>query len=418
MLSISSICGRIFEIFINQTLEPNVSGILNDEIFGYRTGKGTTDAVEHIIDRTRFLKKQMKGNKIALVAIDLKGAFDNISHDAIINGLHLTNATDDTIDFFKSYLRGRSEYIKLGDHTSEIWNASNHGVGQGRPCASYLFNCGAYARYQIGNDKSSAKSIYADDQMAVVLGKTDEKLIDNILIFYKENQRYFSNIGMQLQPSKTEILPLNCGIRNLEIEGQKIKTKAVVTFLGYQINKNLDTRSHVTKMNIKIRKIASKMRKFHDLTIQQRKLLYVAWVQGSLMSNGKIYLPLLNKSETRKLQVACNIAIRAIIKKNVKDYMNMEKVRVKLNIASIEQLKMQIIMTHAWKKRESYKLEIENRSGAYTRSTTAQMLLKERTDVYNTKERDAFNLIPLNIRNMNNEDYAKKQIKILTRMQA
>ena len=160
------------------------------------------------------------------------------------------------------------------------------------------------------------------------------------------------------------------------------------------------------------------MRKFHDLTIQQRKLLYVAWVQGSLMSNGKIYLPLLNKSETRKLQVACNIAIRAIIKKNVKDYMNMEKVRVKLNIASIEQLKMQIIMTHAWKKRESYKLEIENRSGAYTRSTTAQMLLKERTDVYNAKERDAFNLIPLNIRNMNNEDYAKKQIKILTRMQA
>ena len=63
---------------------------------------------------TDLLLDAMDNKKIsALVLIDLSKAFDSISHSILLNKLSYIGASQDTVKWFRSYLTGRAQIVRI-----------------------------------------------------------------------------------------------------------------------------------------------------------------------------------------------------------------------------------------------------------------------------------------------------------------
>ena len=74
----------------------------------------------------------------ALLLLDLSEAFDSISHPTLLQKLDRIGASDTVVDWFKSYLTDRKQFVRIGSATSSPLNIT-HGVPQGAILSPLLF---------------------------------------------------------------------------------------------------------------------------------------------------------------------------------------------------------------------------------------------------------------------------------------
>ena len=74
----------------------------------------------------------------ALILLDLSKAFDSLSHSILLQKLASIGASHNAIDWFKSYLSGRKQAVRIGSSTSTYLNIT-HGVPQGAILSPLLF---------------------------------------------------------------------------------------------------------------------------------------------------------------------------------------------------------------------------------------------------------------------------------------
>jgi len=66
-----------------------------------------------------------------LIGLDLSTAFDTVSHDTLLQRLQTEfGVTGTALSWLRSYLSGRSQFVKLGNHQSPAVSL-NVGVPQG-----------------------------------------------------------------------------------------------------------------------------------------------------------------------------------------------------------------------------------------------------------------------------------------------
>nr|XP_050028301.1 uncharacterized protein LOC126523929 [Dermacentor andersoni] len=89
-ISLTSCAGKLFEHMVHdritQYLEDN--GHLPDTMFGFRQHLSTQDVLLQL--KEGLLDHLHNRSKYSIVAVDVKGAFDNVSHDAVLNNLEDT----------------------------------------------------------------------------------------------------------------------------------------------------------------------------------------------------------------------------------------------------------------------------------------------------------------------------------------
>lgn len=79
------------------------------------------------------------GSPSLLILFSLSAAFDTVDHDILLNRLHQTTGLADTaLNWFKSYLTNRTEYISLGNARSRQHTVTC-GVPQGSVLGPILF---------------------------------------------------------------------------------------------------------------------------------------------------------------------------------------------------------------------------------------------------------------------------------------
>ena len=114
----------------------NKNNLLNEKQFGFRPNHSTYIAVIELVDK---IANVVERNEPTLgIFLDLSKAFDTINHDILLYKLEYYGFRGVAIDWFKSYLSNRKQFVRYQMHDSDN-KIINCGVPQGSILGPLLF---------------------------------------------------------------------------------------------------------------------------------------------------------------------------------------------------------------------------------------------------------------------------------------
>ena len=255
-----------------------------------------------------------------MILIDLQKAFDTINHDILIQKMTFLGFSEETTNWFKSYLTNRKFIVHINNSFSEPGNLLC-GVPQGSILGPLLF-------LLYINDMSQAVTcdllLYADDtclvfqhkdviEIETVLNKNFSSLcdwfIDNKLSIHFGEEKTKSILFSSKHKVK-KCKPLNIHYKNI-----KIKQYSKVTYLGCILDETLSGESMAIHL---INKINSRLRFLYRqnryLSFPLCRLLCNAMIQPFFDYACNAWYPNINKKLKTRLQAAQNKCIRFCLK--------------------------------------------------------------------------------------------------------
>ena len=137
-ISLLPTLGKIIEKLMNIRLFSflETHEVIYNSQFGFQKGKSTNHS---LIEITEKIRNCMENKKYGCgIFIDLKKAFDTVNHDILIQKLEHYGLRDISLNWFRSYLTDRSQYV----FCNNISSATKHitcGVPQGSVLGPLLF---------------------------------------------------------------------------------------------------------------------------------------------------------------------------------------------------------------------------------------------------------------------------------------
>lgn len=103
-ISLTSCLGKVFERLINTRLQRHLeeNNLMPNTMFGFRPNLSTQDIL--LLLKEEVLTNVPKAGEHIVMAIDLKGAFDNVSHKGILDGLAEITAVKGRTVISKAFL--------------------------------------------------------------------------------------------------------------------------------------------------------------------------------------------------------------------------------------------------------------------------------------------------------------------------
>ena len=158
-ISILSNFSKIFEKLVVARLTnfPKKLNILHDNQYGFCPKLSTTHAVLDVINgiSTNMSKNQNAG----LICLDLKEAFDTVSHSVLLQKLEHYGIRGNMLDLLTSYLTERKQFVFVNGSCSSV-KIVKAGVPQGLNLGPILFSI--YVN-DIFNHFKTTPVLYADD---------------------------------------------------------------------------------------------------------------------------------------------------------------------------------------------------------------------------------------------------------------
>ena len=112
------------------------NNILYDKQFGFRKGHSTSHAMITLVNKVS--KSLDEGKIVGGLYLDIRKAFDSISHQILLDKLHKIGIQGNIHCLLKSYLMSRSQYVICNGATSDVKFVET-GVPQGSILGPLLF---------------------------------------------------------------------------------------------------------------------------------------------------------------------------------------------------------------------------------------------------------------------------------------
>ena len=137
-ISLLNVGGKVLEkVLINRiNHHANAHDFLNNHQFGFTPQKGTTDVVMEI--KNYVMEGLAEGEVIALISLDVKGAFDAAFWPSILNGLRACGCPKNLYNLTKSYFSNRTAI--LSSNSIQIEKEVSRGCPQGSCCGPGFWN--------------------------------------------------------------------------------------------------------------------------------------------------------------------------------------------------------------------------------------------------------------------------------------
>jgi hypothetical protein len=164
---------KVMERVLEARLRSQV--VINDMQFGFREGRGTTDAI--FIVRQLQEKYLAKGRELWLAFVDLEKAFDRVPRDVVWWALKSLGVDDELINIIRSMYENVMTSVKLNDGESEAF-AVRVGVHQGSVLSPLLFIIVLEALSRAFRDGLPLELLYADD--LALAAESEKQLMEKI----------------------------------------------------------------------------------------------------------------------------------------------------------------------------------------------------------------------------------------------
>jgi len=230
---------RLYNFLLTQS-------IFYESQYGFRSKHSTNHAVHELVDN--ILTAMDNKNSTLGVFLDLSKAFDTIDHKILLNKLEWYGIRGMALDWFRSYLSNRKQYVKYSQHKSDIYTIPC-GVPQGSVLGPLLF---IIYTNDLPNCLINSKAILFADDTTIYM--SSNSITD---LYIKSNYEleclteWFRSNKLSLNISKThyvlfELTPSQIPRDiNIKINNQIIDKKTCVKFLGMYIDSKLDWHEHI-----------------------------------------------------------------------------------------------------------------------------------------------------------------------------
>ena len=238
--------------------------IISEKQFGFRNKHSTQNALTHLTD---LIAEKMDNSETSIVVfLDLAKAFETVNHKILLEKLEHYGIRGIPLELMKSYLSGRKQSVKCGNHFS-VYMDIECGVPQGSILGPLLFLL--YVN-DLPNIIDLSGILFADDtcvlssskSISIVINDTNEKLkrLDKWFITNKLTVNYTKTNYMVFSGMRASVF--NGTIRM----GSCILSKVSSTkYLGLMIDDQLNWKAHVSYLRSKISSCSNIMYKLRYL---------------------------------------------------------------------------------------------------------------------------------------------------------
>ena len=248
----------------------NNYNILNEKQFGFRPKHSTYMAIIELVDK---IANAVERNETTVgIFLDLSKAFDTINHDILLYKLEYYGFRGVTLDWFKSYLSNRKQFVRYQMHDSNH-KIINCGVPQGSILGPLLFIL--YINDIVNTTSLLELILFADDTTLLFSHPDMASQNDIINIELQEICNWFQANKLSVNATKTnymvlgtpqstrKFIDINQNIDNLndseltsssDVEKVKLNIKpdgvslnrvSSTKFLGVIIDENLTWKNHI-----------------------------------------------------------------------------------------------------------------------------------------------------------------------------
>ena len=202
-ISLLPVFSKIFETLIStrltQYLHQNL--ILNPAQYGFRPKHSTYMALLDFYDK---ISSATDTNKYSIgIFIDLSKAFDTIDHEILLNKLSYYGVRGVALNWFRSYLSNRKQYVAINNTMSTISDISL-GVPQGSVLGPLLFII--YINDIVNSSKLLSFILFADDTNLVYSHSDLLQLITTVNCELVKLDDWFKANKLSLNINKTHYI--------------------------------------------------------------------------------------------------------------------------------------------------------------------------------------------------------------------
>ena len=254
-----STVSKILERLVLARLRPHLHGSGNFSQYqsAYRAGHSTETALLDVLDGvyTAADDKQIS----VLIGLDLSAAFDTVDHSLLIDRLQSEfGVTDTPLDWLRSYLSDREQFVKIGQHQSDAVPLEV-GVPQGSVLGPLLFAVYCSPVADVISEHGISYHQYADDtqlRLSLCADNTAEGLAVLATCTADVRQWYLRN-GLQLNPDKSEALIIGttnqlqvatASLSSVTVAGVDLPVADKMKILGVVLDRRLSFDRHATSV--------------------------------------------------------------------------------------------------------------------------------------------------------------------------
>ena len=291
-----------------------------DSQYGFRTKRSCKHAIMEMVGHVLQAKNDRKHSMG--VFLDLSKAFDTLDHMVLISKLEQYGVRGVMLDWFKSYVTGRSLVAKIstmdGVTTKSEQHNINFGTAQGSCLGPLLFMIFCNDIYQL--PIFGKLILFADDTTLIESHKNkkflqyavshDMSLLMDWFVANKLTLNLAETLAMEFWPVKDNNASM---IKFMDVE---IPLVQVTKFLGVYLDDELKWEYHANQVHNKIqanKQLLNISKNF--LNIQMMVKIYYAHIHSHLRYGLVVWGSMMtktSKTELEKLQKAC---IRLVNKK-------------------------------------------------------------------------------------------------------
>ena len=202
-ISVLPCISKIQESFANSNLQAfaqNV-GLISQHQYAYVKHSSITVALIRAVDAWKLAID--KGEKVVCAFLDLRKAFDVIDHDILLHKLKQHGVKDNELEWFRSYLSSRRQFVVSGGAESDHRNIT-HGVPQGSVLGPTLFNI--HIDGILNACQKSKGSLYADDTELYATSKDISIAKQYVNEDLKHIDSWLDQYGLISNHKKTEVM--------------------------------------------------------------------------------------------------------------------------------------------------------------------------------------------------------------------
>ena len=226
---------------------------LTNSQYGFRPKRSTEMAATAFFDSIRC--EVDKGNLVGAIFIDLRKAFDTLSHSKLIEKLSSYGIDNIELDWFTDYLFQRHITVAYRDSLSDKQKLFS-GVAQGSILGPLLFLI--YFNDVVDIIKNSHIIKYADDTVLYYTGKNIQQIEDklsedicHLADWFEDNE-----LIINLKKGKSEVMLFGTSQKlgrlnktlNIKYRYHNVNVTLVFKYIGIHIDSTLNLNSHFDKV--------------------------------------------------------------------------------------------------------------------------------------------------------------------------